>query len=176
MFAIGFLVFLGLIALGLGITGKGMLGAEATFNYNSGSFNSPSLTAMTAVSDLSMTGSWDKAEASTRFTRAKTYLKAMVDWSITGKLRSSPTGDANYQTFVTDFLGPDVTVNVVVLNGGAALNGAWGFMFDAQIFKMGGDQGLGVVEFDDIELAPAATGNPGQYAQVASGALVYTAI
>ena len=155
---------------------RGLLGAEATLNYNSASYNSPTFTAMTAVSDLSMTGTWDKGEGSSRASRAKTYLKTMLDVSITGKLKSSDSGDTDYTAVITSFLAPDSIINIMVLNGGPAVNGAWGFMFDAQVAKAGGSQNLGDVEFDDIEFFPATSGNPLQCAVVAAGAPVFTAI
>jgi hypothetical protein len=155
---------------------KGLLGAEATLNLNTGTFASPTLSAVLSVSDCAMKAAWDKAEGPTRLSRGKVALKTLVDPSITCKLRSSLTGDNNYQTIITALLQPDATLNVVILNNGATATGAWGWMYDAQVTQGGGSQNLGDVEFDDIEITPAITGNPVQYVQVVSGAPVYTAL
>lgn len=154
---------------------RGMLGAEATLYYST-TYTSPSWVLVPSVSDCQVAPKWDKQEASTRVTRMKQYLKTMLDVSITAKLRASVANDTAYTAIYTSMLAPDSILTIMVLNGPEATNGVWGFMFDAQIGQAQESQNLGDVTFDDIEIFPAATGNPGNYAVVASAAPVFTAI
>jgi hypothetical protein len=154
-------------------TGAVKLGVKSTFNLNTGSYASPVFSACTFVSDLNLKTTWDKAEAATRVSRVKTQAKTMMGLSHTGKLRASDTGDTNYQTINAALIG-DTVLNVMILNGGSAENGSWGFMYDCQLSQADEDLGLGVAVFDDIEIIPYPSGNPPQYALVTSGAPVFT--
>lgn len=155
---------------------QGKIGISAVTYLNVGNFGTPNWSAVTCISEWSLNVKWDSADASTRGSRAKQYLKTMVDLEVSGKVRSVNSGDTNYAALLAAAVN-DTLVDVLVLNGDKTTNGVSGFRFAAQVFDASEDQGLGSVIFDAITLKPAPNtdGNTSS-ALVATGAPVFTAL
>jgi hypothetical protein len=151
------------------------LGLKCKLYLNTGTYGSPTWSAVNCVSDFTLSAKWDAGEASTRESRMKLWLKTMLDLGFQAKLRNSNSGDTSYTTIAAALL-TDATVDLLVLNADDTTNGAWGFRAACQVHSGNEDQGLGAVVFDDIEFKPAPN-TDGNYssALVANGAAVFTA-
>lgn len=149
------------------------LGRDAKLYVNTASFGSPTWSAIDNVSDLTLTAEWDEAEASTRESKMKLKVKTLAGVEVSGKLKFDLT-DTNTGTLL-DAMVADTVIDVLVLNGTSATNGARGFRFECQVHAANEDQGLGAVVFEDFKLKPVPSANAKQSAKVASGAPVFTA-
>ncbi len=152
------------------------LGVQCSLYLNTATFGSPTWTKIICVSDFTVTVKWDSAEASTRESRMKLFLKTMMEVGFAGKLRTSDSGDANFTTIYAALL-TDETLDILVLNGDKATTGVTGFRASCQLHQANEDQGLGAVVFEDIEFKPAPN-TDGNFASalVTAGAPVFTAV
>lgn len=100
----------------------------------------------------------------------------MLALEITGKLRSSNTGDTTYTTLKTAFVS-DATVDLMILDAAKDQTGATGFRAAFQLFDASQDQGLSVgAVYDEVTFKPAPN-TDGNYTTVliTGGAPVFTA-
>lgn len=159
------------------------LGIKAQLLVNTGTYNSPTWTAISNVSDLSLKPAWDKAEGSTRGSRAKRYAKTLLDLAISGKIKVDHT-DTNGYVAMLAAIHSDTTMDILCLDGNptdATLTGTLsGYRFDAHVLQGEQGQNLGDVLFDSFELMPALSANPVNTVSVAvtagSPAYTYTAL
>lgn len=145
-----------------------MLGIKAKFYRNTGSFDSPSWSECTLLSDCAVNPSWDSGDASDRGSRIKVEAKTQMGLEFPCKMRKVP-GDANYEAFMNALLS-DATLDLLVLDGAKETVGARGFRCDCQIFQGNEDQGLGVGALVvDLSIKPAPSGNPTRAVLIGAG-------
>ncbi len=130
--------------------------------FNTGSYGSPSWTAINGVSDLKMSRSWDMAEGPTRASRIKRKAKTLFNLEFTGKIKVDET-DTNGWVAMLTALHSDTPIDALVLDGNptdSTLTGTLhGYRLDVHVEKEEQDQSLGAVEFEDFTLTPAMSSN-----------------
>lgn len=152
------------------------LGFKCVAYLNTGTFGTPTWTAVLCMSDWKSNFKWDQGDAATRESRLKLTLKTMADLEITGKLRNSNSGDTSYTTIAAAAL-TDNTLDMMILNGTNTTNGVSGFRCSFQLYDNSQDQGLAAVLFDEVMLKPAPnTDSNFSSVLVATGAAAFTAI
>lgn len=152
------------------------LGLKAVVYINTATFGSPTWSAVNSVSDLKLSAKWDEAEAATRESRVKLALKTMFGLEVSGKLRDSNSGDTNFLTVIAALL-TDAQLDMMILDGGMAVNGVKGFRMAWQVFQGDQDQGLGAVIQNEVSFKPTPNAD-GNYSTVlvTTGAPVFLAI
>lgn len=153
----------------------GKLGVQTKFYYNTGTYGSPTWTAITYVSELTLGLSIDKLEASARDSRGKTYLPGMLDIGVTFKVRKYRT-DTAVAALLNAFAAVTL-LDFLVLDGVYTTNTVEGWRFESYVYSANEDQGLGSVLFPELMIAPAPTDNgPPAKAVVSGGAPVFTSL
>lgn len=151
-----------------------LLGINAKLYRNTGTYGSPTWTAINAVSDLAVNPPWDEADASTRGSRVKMVMKTLLGLEVSGKIRANLT-DTEYVNMV-DASNQDTVNDYLVLTSTTSATGSRGYRFDGQVFIATQDQNLGSVIYDDFMLKPSPSANQPQRATVTAGAPVFVAI
>lgn len=152
------------------------LGLSCKAYLNVGNYGTPNWSAITCISDWKVSAKWDEGDASTRESRLKLALKTLAGVEVSGKMRSSNSGDTNYTTIKTALMA-DTQLDVMILDGTSTTNGVTGFRFACQVFDGSQDQGLGQVVFDEVMLKPVPN-TDGNYntVLVTAGAAAFTAV
>lgn len=150
------------------------LGRDAKFYLNTGTFASPTWSAVDQISDLTRGGTWDEIEASTRESVVKMGVAGMLDTAVTGKLKFVP-GDTN-QVLIADAFWARTTIDIMVLNGPNTTTGIRGVRFECQVMQNTEDQGLGTAVFGDLKFMPTPTTNSPCSVKVVAGAAVFTSL
>jgi hypothetical protein len=151
-----------------------VLGILAKLYRNTGTYGTPAWVSIDLISDVKIGAKWDKADASTRSSRAKVYAKPMLDIEITGKIRADTT-DAGFTAFYQAYL-QDAVSDFLVLNGPVTLTGVRGYRADWLVFGADEDQALSTVEFEDFTMAPGLSTNLPQSVLITGGLPVFTPI
>ena len=150
-------------------------GFEAKLYYNTGSYGTPTWTVIPLISDCQVTGTWDEADATTRYgAGVKQMEPSLLAVEIAGKIRTDE-GDTTFVALADAFFGRNV-VDVLVLNGASDANGSRGYRFEAKVFNWTESQNPGDLSFHEFSLKPCASENAPKRAVVASGAPVFSAI
>lgn len=150
------------------------LGINCKLYRNTGTYGSPTWTAIDDINDCTVNSAWDFADASTRASRLKSMMKTQMDLNITGKVRVSLTGTA-YLALAAAHIA-DSVIDFLVLDGTNATDGVTGYRFDGQVAFDSEDQSLGAVEFQDFKIVPSPSANLFKTVTVASGTPVFTTI
>lgn len=150
-----------------------MLGINAKLYWRSGgTYEAPTWSELSAVSDLAVNPTWDEGDASTRESRVKQSAKTMMGLEITGKIKKK-INNAGYEA-IMGALVTDQVLDVLVLDASKETVGARGWRLDAQVFNANEDQGLGTVQFEEISIKPCLDTNPVKAVKVGPGpALTY---
>lgn len=151
------------------------LGISARLYRNTGTYNSPTWSAVNNISDVTVNVAWDKGDASTRASRVKGGAKTQLDLSVNVKMAVSDT-DTAYLAFIGASLD-DTRIDVLVLNGDIGTEGVRGFRFDALVYTANEDQALGNTLYDDMMLSPYIFDNVPKLAVVGGGGTItYTSL
>lgn len=155
---------------------KVKIAALAKVYRNTGTYGSPTWTEITLVRDGSISGKWNRSDASARQTKA--VLQAKTQMAITGSLTvRADDADAGYQALFDAAMDvSDSAPDLLMLDGAITVEGAKGFRFHANLdFEQ--DQSIGNVIYTTFALDPAwNTGGYPSYAEVgASSTVTYTA-
>lgn len=135
------------------------LGIKAKAYYRSaGSYESPTWTEITLLSDFAVNPSWDEGEANDRGSRVKMSAKTLLGLEFSGKLKKKP-GNAVYEAVMDALVGDDV-LDLLVLDGDIEADGTRGWRVDCQVHQANEDQGLGTVMYEDITFKPYPSDNP----------------
>lgn len=154
------------------------LGINCKLFRNTGSYGAPVWSAVTGVSDFTVSPKWDFKEGSTRASRVKRGAKTLLGLEFKGKIKTDET-DANYLAFLSALHG-DAVLDVLAIDGNPTdptITGTLqGYRFDAHVVEGEQPQGLDDVLFDSFELKPALSANPVCLvsAAVTAGSPVYT--
>jgi hypothetical protein len=150
------------------------LGLKAKLYRNTGSYSSPTWSAIGLIGDLTVTPEWDEAEGNVRDTTVKSVAKTLLGIEISGRVRVSNT-DPGYLA-LRDAFYATTPIDLMILNGAQDENGSHGWRCDWHVMAFTEDQGLTNVIYADFSLKPAVSENPHNRAVVTSGAPVYTAM
>lgn len=147
------------------------LGLNAKLYWRSaGSYESPTWTENTLISDLSQSAAWGEAEANARESRIEQAVKAMLGLEWTGKLKKKPL-DATYEAFMNAFLSDEV-LDLLILDGDKDVEGNRGWRIDAQIFDASEDQSMTNALYEDIRIKPIIITHAALAVKVAAGPLL----
>lgn len=153
----------------------GILGINCKVYRNTGSYGTPTWTAVDAFRDVTLRYSWDEVEAPSRASKIKSVLKALGDYHATGEIKCSYT-DAGYLAITAALNSQTSNIDLLILNGTSSTNGAEGVRLDALITTGDEDQGIGNALYRSVTMKQDAAGANGlKLVTVASGAPVYTA-
>lgn len=152
-----------------------LLGLNAVLYRNTGTYGSPTWTAVTCVSDLKVDPSWDTVEIPTRASKIKKNGKTLLGVAITGSLKSHLT-DAAYLAIIAALMSQTTVIDFMVLNAGNTDTGAHGFRGEFLVTQGGEDQGVGSGIKTDITFVPADTDNAFSTVLVTAGAPVFTTV
>jgi hypothetical protein len=151
-------------------------GFKGTINNNTGSYGTPTWSAISNVRDVMVNADPEKFDASTRAGNGiKQYEPTLIDLGVTGKIRSDETDTNGFVAIETAFL-TRASMDLMILDGAATVSGSRGYRFDAKVFKFGEDQNLGGVNFREFEFAPCVSANAPSKAVVTTGSPVFTAL
>src|SRR5690242_19983442 len=103
-----------------------LLGINSKLYRNTGTWDSPVWAEITGISDLSRSGSWNKATYTTRRSRIEVARKTTLGLTITGKAEVDPDDDG-YNALYAAFLDGDNPIDLMVLQGPEDQNGVTGF-------------------------------------------------
>lgn len=151
---------------------KVKVGVLSKVYRNTGTYGSPTWAAVDLVRDVTISGKWNRSDASARQTKA--LLQAKTQIAITGSLTiRSDDADAGYQALYDASMSvSDSAPDLLILDGAITVEGAKGFRFHANLdFEQ--DQSIGNVLYTTMSIDPAwnAGGYP-SYAEVGSGSTV----
>jgi hypothetical protein len=143
------------------------LGLNAKLYRNTSTYEAPSWSEVTLISDLSVNPSWDEADASARESRVKQSVKTLMALEVSGRLKKKPL-DGNYEAFMDALLSDDV-LDLLVLDGDKDTEGNRGWRCDFQVFSANEDQGMGNALYEEISLKPSITDHAAKAARIGSG-------
>lgn len=155
---------------------KVKLGFKGTVNNNTGTYGTPVWSNLTLISDCTLGASIKEAAASMRAYGVELTEPTMFGLEINGKIRSDDSDTNGYIALETAFLAR-APLDVLILDGGVAVNGSRGFRADWKVFKWEEEEGLDGVLYRSFTLKPCVPINgPPESAIVTSGAPVFTAL
>ena len=144
------------------------IGLNAKLYWRSaGTYGSPTWTEVTLLSDVTVSPTWEEADASARESRIKQVVKTMLALEVTGRMKKK-IGDAAYLAFMNAMLS-DGTLDLLVLDGDKAVEGNDGWRCDWQVFNANEDQSMSNALYIDVTLKPSITTNPALAVRVGPG-------
>lgn len=150
-----------------------MIGLNAKAYRNTNTYESPTWSEMTLISDLTVNPSWDEADASARESRIKQTVKTLMNLDINGRMKKK-LGDDNYDALMDAMLSDDV-LDLLILDGDRETENVRGWRADFQVFSANEDQAMGNVLFEEFTLKPSITEhNPKAVLVNGSGDLTYS--
>ena len=151
-----------------------MLGIDAAIYYRSaGNFSSPTWSEITTVSQIGVTGAWNRATYAIRASYVEFSAKTTLPVTVTGRILSE-LNTAAYNTLWNSHISAAGFEDYLVLNAPNTTNGARGYRFEGAISFDNDDQGEQSVLFNEFTITPIRTDNNFQTAIVSSGAPVFT--
>lgn len=153
------------------------LGIDCALYYNTGTFGSPTWVELTNVSDVSVGGSWQSGDGSTRATRVVKEGRTRLPLQVSGKMLADKS--TGYVAMRTAYLaaGTSAIIDVMCLDAPNDSNGADGVRFEAEVHDFSRDESLDNVVYRDFVLKPTIFGtNAIQSVVVTTGAPVFTTI
>lgn len=133
-------------------------GILASVYRNTGSYGSPTWTRWDLVRSVSPAIPWDMVDASIRGTRAKLWAKTQVDLVFSLEARADDA-DAAYVAFFDAAMSPSSVVDLLILDGRIATEGAMGVRAEFNVSFASQTQGPGDVVYTTFDLKPAWTSN-----------------
>lgn len=154
-------------------------GIKCVAYRNTGTYASPTWTALNLFANFQINQDWNTVFASFRGNAVRVGDVTDMNLEITASVRSSDT-DADYIALWTAFIGASV-VDLLVLNAAKTVVGARGMRFDAKFASHNEDQGAGSLLIPEMKIIPTdATTDPlavPSYAVVGAGpVLAFTPI
>lgn len=151
-------------------------GFDGTINVNSGSYGSPTWAPIANVREVSVGADMDEFDASTRAGGGiKQSEPTLLALEVTGKIRSDQLDTVGFVAMETAFL-TRASMDLLVLDGGATVNGSRGYRADMKVFKFGEPQPLEGILHREFTLKPCISVNAVYKAVVATGAPVFTTL
>jgi len=125
---------------------------KAVVYRNTGTYGSPTWTAITAVKDASSATPWDLTDASTRATRVKLYAPTQIDFAATLTVRCDDA-DTGYNA-LADASISGTAQDLLILDGPIATEGVRGVRAHFHVSATGQDQAIGNVLYTNFDLKP----------------------
>lgn len=153
-------------------------GINAAVYRNSGSYASPTWTEVTLIRDVTINGPWNLADASIRATKA--VLQAKTQIALTGQIViRADDADAGYQALwdASCLSTSSGLLDLLILDGDIATEGAMGFRAHWNINFSSQDQGAGNVVYTTFDIAPgwSSDGYPSKCEMGAASSPTFTA-
>lgn len=150
------------------------LGINAKIYRNTGTYGSPTWTAIDLTRDAQMNLPWDFGDASARATKVKLYAPTQIDFAISCVVRADDA-DAGYNALWDAAVGADA-LDLLILDGPITVEGTRGVRAHFTPSLTGMSQGAGDVEYGnfDLKAAYSSDGNPKCIEVGASSALTAT--
>lgn len=150
-------------------------GIAAGAYRNTGSYGTPTWTESTLIRDVQPAFSWDMVDASSRATRAKLYGKTQVDLAIQLVVRADDA-DTAYQAFVDASFSSTTSIDMMILDGDIATEGARGVRAHWLFSLSGQPQGAGDIVYSTFDIKPtfSSDGVPKSVTMGASSAPTFT--
>ena len=126
---------------------------KAVIYRNTGTYGSPTWTAMTLVRDVNISRPWDFASADVRATRVKLYAPTQMDFAVTMTMRCDDADTAYLAVDAAAISG--AAVEFLILDGPIATEGVRGVRSHFHISDTGQDQAIGNVLYKNYELKAA---------------------
>ncbi len=133
-------------------------GIAAVVYRNTGTYGSPTWTAMTLVRSVSDNSKWDTGDTSTRASRAKTAAKTQVDLPHDIEMRADDA-DTAYVAMFAAWASPTSVVDLLILDGAIATEGAMGIRAEFIVCGRPQNQGAGDIIYTSFPIMPAWTAN-----------------
>lgn len=150
------------------------LGINGVVYRNTGTYGSPTWTAISLVRDAAVNLPWDFPDASARATRVKLYAASQIDFDIQLTVRADDA-DAGYNALWDATVGGD-PLDMLVLDGPITTEGVRGVRAHFIPSITGQDQGAGSVVYSTFSLKPTfhSDGTPKAIEVGAASALTAT--
>lgn len=136
---------------------------------NTSTYVSPTWTHQDFVKDVTLSMPWDMVEAGSRTTRAKLYMKARADLTITITMKADDA-DSGYERFRDASMSPTTVIDCLVLDGLISVEGVRGWRGEFLVNFTGESQEIDGSIYDTFELKPTFTANADGPSWVVMGA------
>lgn len=133
-------------------------GINSAAYRNTGSYGTPTWTEGTLVRDATVNAAWNLADASSRASRAVLEAKTQVPLKIQIVVRADDA-DAFYVALWAAAMSPTSLVDLMVLDGDIATEGAMGFRAEWNVVLSSQPQGAGDVVYTTFDLSPGWSSN-----------------
>jgi hypothetical protein len=136
------------------------LGVKARAYRNTGTYGSPTWTALNLVRDLTVNAPWDVADASSRGSRVKLNAKTMMGLTFNLTLRKDDL-DAGAVAMLAAAM-EDTAIDMLILDEAITNEGSTGFRCHMLVNLTSEDQGAGAVLYPNFDLLPtfSSEGDP----------------
>ncbi len=125
---------------------------------NTGTYGSPTWTAQTLVQSVTLSCPWDFVDANSRASPVKLYGKALVDIGLQISFRTDDL-DTGFLAFLAAHWGRSTLLDLLVLNGLIATEGAQGVRGEFLVSLSGEPQDIGGSVISTFDLKPTYTTN-----------------
>jgi len=126
---------------------------------NTGTYVTPTWTPQSLVKDVRVPAPWDMAEAGSRETRAKLYMKTRVDLGGFSVTMRATDANAGYLAFRAAAVSPTSVLDLLILDGAIATEGVHGFRAEFLASLTDEPQEIDGSIYDTFDLKPAWTAN-----------------
>ena len=156
-------------AVKVGVAGRGY--------RNTGTYGSPTWTAMNLIRSVTPSMPWDMVEAGSRETRAKLYAKARADLGISFDMRADDA-DTGFNAVADAAVSPTTLLDLMFLDAAITVEGARGFRAQWNINLTGQPQEIDGSVYDSFEAKPgwSSDGYPKTVVMGASSTPTFTAL
>lgn len=155
------------------------IGPKCVAYRNTGTYGSPTWTAMSFVRDAQAATPWDFQDASIRDTRVKMYHPTQIDFAFSLTVRCDDA-DAGYQALL-GAAQEGTALDLLILDGPVSTEGSAGVRSYFHVSMTGQPQGMGDVLYATFDLKPgfgldgsSAPAKPKYAVAGASSALTYS--
>lgn len=155
------------------------IGPKCAVYRNTGTYGSPTWTAITNVRDAQVAIPWDLVEASIRDTRVRLYHPTQIDFAVSLTVRCDDA-DAGYQALL-GAAQEGTTIDMMILDGLVSVEGSAGVRSHFHVSMTGQPQGIGDVLYATFDLKPgfgldgsAAPANPKYAVAGAASAMTFS--
>ena len=128
------------------------IGPKCVAYRNTGTYGTPTWTAITFVRDAQVAIPWDLVEASIRDTRVKLYHPTQIDFAVSLTVRCDDA-DAGYQALL-GAAQEGTTIDMMILDGLVSVEGSAGVRSHFHVSMTGQPQGTGDVLYATFDLKP----------------------
>lgn len=153
------------------------VGVRAKAYRNTGTYGSPTWTAMGLVKDVTPSMPWDMVESGARETNAKLYAKARADLGVSMTMRADDA-DAAFNAVADTSMSQTAVLDILFLNAPITVEGCRGFRAEWLINMTGEPQEIDGSIYDSFDCKPTWTSNgfPKTVVMGASSAPTFNAI